>query len=339
MKSLLSSIAFAVAWLHGAAALATDVLTLKNGDRVSGRIARIENGHIEVSTQYAGAVRIDIDAVHAVEMDRDVTVVVAGRTRRAGRLAIADGRMAMRESESATPVPIDAKAVTALHDGRVPKAEWTVGGRTNVGASATSGNTELHRFNLDGEVIARRDRDRITTTGRANQATQHGTETEANAALGLKLDRFISRRQYAYAGATFEHDRLKDLRLRRTVGAGSGYQVLESERTSLALEAGLDRVLTDFFGSADEQMLAARLAVRFDHWIVDERLQIFHNEQTFVGITDVHRSFVRSQTGLRVPLSARLMASLHLNADWEGDPAAGRRNLDRTVAFTIGYRW
>ena len=332
-------VAFCVALLPWAAALADDVLILTNGDRISGRIDRIENGRIEVATSWAGAVRIDVDAVQTVEMDRDVTLVLGGRTRRAGRLAIDAGRMSLREDETAPPVPVDAKAVTAMHVGRVTRDEWRIGGRVNVGASDAKGNTELSRLNLDAEAIARRDRDRVTATARGNQATRHDVETEANASVGLKVDRFVSRRQYAYAGATFEHDRLKDLRTRRTFGAGGGYQVLEGERSSLSLEAGLDRVLTDFFGSPDDQVLAARLAVRAERWVIEDRLQVFHNGQNYIGLTDVHRTFVRTQTGLRVPLNARLMASLHVNADWEGDPAPGRRSLDRTVAFTVGYRW
>ena len=76
-------VACCVALLPWAAALADDVLILTNGDRISGRIDRIENGRIEVATSWAGAVRIDVDAVQTVEMDRDVTLVLGGRTRRA----------------------------------------------------------------------------------------------------------------------------------------------------------------------------------------------------------------------------------------------------------------
>jgi len=28
-----------------------------------------------------------------------------------------------------------------------------------------------------------------------------------------------------------------------------------------------------------------------------------------------------------------------LNLDWDGDPAPGRKQVDRMLVFSIGYRW
>jgi putative salt-induced outer membrane protein YdiY len=316
-----------------------DTLVLDNGDRLSGTIRRYESGRYEIETPYAGTVRVDADRVVSVAMDAEVTLVMEDRSRRVGRLAVEDGRMTVQRNADVPAIPVDRDALVTITPGGEPEDHWRYSGRIALGASDTAGNSVMRRANVDSELIARRDFDRVTLNGRGNQATQRGTDTEANATAGLKYDRFVSKRWYAYGGATLEHDQLKSLRLRRTFGAGSGYQVLDSPRTALALEGGLDRVLTDLFGAADEQTVAARIAIRFDHWLVEDRAQFFHYEQNYLSVDSLGKSFLRTQTGLRLPINRRLSANVQLNVDWAGDPAPGRQRTDRTLVFSIGFRW
>lgn len=322
-----------------AGATRADTLLLDSGDRLSGRILRYENGRYELETSYAGTVRIDGGRVVSIEMTDEVTMLLEDRSRRVGRLIVSGGQIAMRHSDKVDPVPVERKAIVTMTPGRDEESEWRLAGRAAVGASDTVGNTEVRRLNFDGEATARRDLDRITLNGRGNQATQAQSQTEANATIGLKFDRFVSRRWYAYAAGTMEHDQLKELRLRRTFGAGSGYQAIDTGRTTLALEGGLDRVLTDFFDSPGEQTVAARLAVRFDHWLVEDRVQLFHYEQNYLALRALAASFLRTQSGLRLPISRQLSANAQVNIDWDGDPAPGRKRMDRAIVFSIGYRW
>ena len=328
-----------VAFAALAGPVRADTILLDSGDRLSGKILRYENGRYELETSYAGTVRIDGGRVVSVEMTDEVTVLLEDRSRRVGRLIVSGGQMAVRHAEKADPVPVERKTIVTMTPGRDDDSEWRIAGRVALGASDTAGNTEVQRLNFDGEVTARRDLDRVTLNGRGNQATQAASQTEANATAGLKYDRFVSRRWYAYGAGTLEHDQLKELRLRRTFGAGSGYQAIDTELTTLALEGGLDRVLTDFFDAPGEQAIAARLAVRFDHWLVEDRAQFFHYEQNYLSLRALAGSFLRTQTGLRLPLSRQMSANVQMNLDWDGDPAPGRKRMDRTLVFSIGYRW
>ncbi len=316
-----------------------DTIVLDNGDRLSGRILRYESGRYELQTSYAGTVRIDGGRVVSVEMEDEVTLLLEDRSRRVGRLVVSEGQMTVRHSDDADPVVVERKSIVTMTPGRDDDEEWRVTGRIAVGASDATGNTEVRRLNADGEVTARRDLDRIILNGRGNQATQAGAQTESNATVGLKYDRFVSRRWYAYGAATMEHDQLKELRLRHTMGGGAGFQAIDTASTTLSVEGGLDRVVTDFFRSPDERNVAARIALRLDHWLLEDRIQFFHYEQNYLSLEALSGSFLRTQTGLRLPISRQLSANIQLNADWDGDPAAGRKRTDRLLVFSIGYRW
>ena len=51
------------------------------------------------------------------------------------------------------------------------------------------------------------------------------------------------------------------------------------------------------------------------------------------------QAFVRTQTGLRVPLKDRFLAQAQLNYDWQGNPSPGREAVDQQLVFSIGYKW
>ena len=55
--------------------------------------------------------------------------------------------------------------------------------------------------------------------------------------------------------------------------------------------------------------------------------------------TNFKRTFIRSQTGLRLPLLRRLTATAQLNADYDNAPAPGKAKSDRVYLLTLGYHW
>lgn len=329
----------ALALLLMSAAASADVVVLKNGDRLTGSVERIRGGKLEIRTPWAGTVSVDAEAVESVATDAEVTVVMKDYTRLVGPLHPVPGRIDVQADAGAAPVSVDPQRVQVMLPGRVTERDWRVTGRVNLGLSDTAGNTEVRRLNGDGEVVARRGRDRWGFAARGSEASERGSETEMNAVLALKYDRFIDERWYGYGGGTLEHDRFKDLRLRATLGAGAGHQVIESPALSLAFEGGLDRVRADYFGDLDERFYALRLASRFDWWLWPDAVQLFNNNQGFVGLSDARASFLRTQSGLRFPLRAGLTATLGLNVDWDGHPAPGRRSVDRQLLMSLGYRW
>ncbi|MEO8037494.1 MAG: DUF481 domain-containing protein [Betaproteobacteria bacterium] len=316
-----------------------DVVVMKNGDRLSGKVQQLRNGKVTITTDYASSIVIAIDQIASLVTDEDVTVTFKDYSRLIGPLRVSDGVAAVQNPADGTTVPLDPTRVSALQPGRQAEDDWNVSGRANLGLTDTSGNTEVRRYNVDGEVIARRLRDRWTASARANEAAERGQETEMNAVVGLKYDRFIDERWYGYGGSTFEHDRFKDLRLRATVGAGAGRQIYESSVTNLALEAGLDRVLADHFDAEDERYFALRLASRFDHWLWEDVIQVFNNDQVYVSLADIQSTFVRTQSGLRFPLRHGLVTTLQLNVDWDGNPGPGREGVDRQLLVSLGYKW
>lgn len=317
-----------------------DTVTLDNGDRISGKVERLRAGKLEMDTPYAGRLWIDAARVTSVETTGDMTVILRDYSRKTGRLVAGpSGTLAIQTTPGAPPTQVPPDRVAALLPGRIGEEDWRITGRVNAGLTDTSGNTEVRRTNLDAEAIARRDLDRWSLTLRGNHATDRQQQTAENATVGLKYDRFVTEQLYFYGGSSLEHDPFKDIRLRTNLGAGAGAQIIDRTHTHLSLESGVDRVRTDYFAGQDLANTALRVAIRFDHWVLPDRAQIFHTGETFLSIDNISRSFTRTQTGLRVPLRDGLLATVQWNLDWDGNPAPGRVSRDQATVVSLGYRW
>ncbi len=316
-----------------------DTLTMDNGDRLTGKIVHVEKNKIEFNTTYAGDISIDVDKVRTLESDQQMTLEIDKTEYFHGTLSGSEGHLLLHPADGGPPIEAPVKDSGVLIPGRVSGREWKYSGHINIGASDSRGNTVVNRTHLDSELIAQNEKFRITAGATLNRATDHNTETESNALANFKYDRFISPRQYGYGNITLEHDSFKDIKLRNTIGAGRGYDFIARPRTNLALEGGLSYVYTDFYSTTDDNYPAVRLALRFDHFIVPRRVQVFHQSEVFIGIEGLRKSFAHSKTGLRFPLRDNFIASLEYDVDWDADPAPGSVTTDRNLLFTLGYRW
>jgi putative salt-induced outer membrane protein YdiY len=314
-------------------------VVLHNGDRLTGRITGLDAGRLALATDYAGTVQIDLTAIAEVRSDAEVTLVLEDDTRVIGRLNGTGQRYQVIPEQGSPASEIDVQDIASLEPGRKPSDVWLFSGRVTVGASDSSGNTEVTRAYADAEVVARRRRDRVTLGGHGSHAEDRGEETESNITLYGKYDRFFQTRWYAYLNTSLEHDPFKDLRLRGTFGVGSGFEALKSVRTNLSLEAGIDYVHAEYYTRPTESFPAMRLGLRFDYWLWEEMLQFFHTSESYANLYNLEQSFVRTKTGLRFPISEGFLGQAQLNLDWEGDPAPGRESVDKMVIFTLGYRW
>jgi putative salt-induced outer membrane protein YdiY len=329
-------VVFALACAAAASAHGDEV-RLRNGDRLTGEITAIEAGKLSIKVPYAGNIKVDIGQVDTFETTEPVSVLIDEASRiQAIVRAEAGGKVVLEAPDWLETEPLPITRLTALT--RKPEAPVTITGRANAGISSSSGNTSTQSYHLDAEVIARSVQNRFTAGVAGNRKTDHGVVTESNSLSYLKYDHFLSKQWYAYANTNAERDPFKDIRLRTTLGAGTGYQFIESEKTNLSVEGGVNYVNTDRATAPDESFPAARAALKYDHFI-SEKVQLFLVDEAYVDLKDRENGFLRTQTGIRVPLGTRLTTTLQYNVDWDASPAPGLASTDRTLLFTLGYFW
>lgn len=327
--------------LCGAVTLAqADTVLLVNGDKLSGKVLKKEGDLLTISTAYAGEIKLKWSEVAHIETDQPVHVILADASSLNGTLLPTEsGKARLKAGEIIETAPFDLASLSYINPPPEVSGQGVkLTGRVNIGIASTSGNSKTKNVHLDSEWVARTRENRFTVGAVFNRAEDANQKTASNGRGYLKYDHFLNRHWYAYTNASGEHDRFKDLALRTTFGAGSGYQIYDSPELSLSVEGGLNYINNDYDLQDDSAYAAARWAVKYEQ-LLFAGLSVFHEHEGLVGLEDQNDMLIRSKTGLRFPLSQSLVGTAQLVEDWDRSPPPGKSSTDQTVLLNIGYQW
>lgn len=316
-----------------------DKVLLKNGDNITGKVIRMENKTLIFKTSYAGELSIQWEEVTSIQTDEPIRMLLSDETSALGvATELEDGKVKLMVDKIEEPLTFELTEVEVINP-KPPEPTVKVNARVNVGLTAQRGNTETDNYYADGSFIARTEKSRYTVGAEYN-VERTDDERTANSALGyLKYDHFLTKKWYFYSNGLFETDEFKDLNLRTTLGAGVGYQFLETPLTNLSLEAGLSYVNEDYDEAEDDNFSAGRWALNFDRYLIEKTLQFFHYHEGYVSLEDSDDIVFKSRTGLRIPLYKRLNATAQYNFDWDSQPAPGTERADAKYIFLLGYQY
>lgn len=323
-------------------AAVADTVTLRNGDRITGKVIRKEDQNLIFKTPYAGEIKISWLQIEALQTDQPVQVMLSDETSLNATFTPADepGKVTLRSGKIIQTAPIDLSNIEYINPSpEVSGKGVRFTGHVNVGVNATSGNSETRSVYADAEMVARTKENRYTVGGKTQRSSEDGNKTADRTLIYSKYDHFLTEKHYLYANASFVRDEFKDLNLRSVLGAGLGHQFVESKRKNLSLEGGLTFVNEDFIDAEDDQYLAARWALDYDQFFFGDRLQFFHKHEGLQSLENSEDLIIRSETGVRVPFNENLSATVQVNVDWDRSPPPGTEDTDLTYLLTVGYNW
>ncbi len=316
--------------------LMADEVYTKNGDRISGEILNMTEGKLIINTSYAGEIGIKWTEITDMKTDKEISVLLDDGTIIKGKpKGFEQDKMIVTAGKVLEPISFSMADVKSINPPKEPAVK--IKARVNMGLTYTSGNTEKDTEHFDGEFSARTEKNRYSVGGEVNRTEESGAKTENNSLAYLKYDHFFSEKWFAYSNALFEKDKFKDLSLRSLLGIGTGYQFYETKITNLSLEAGVNYVSEDYYVAPDESYASSRWSISWDRYFYDKAFQLFHFHEGFISLEDSDNMFVKSRTGIRIPLLKHFNASLQYNWDWEKNPSPGREKTDTALMFTLGY--
>lgn len=328
---------------------AADELALANGDRLTGTAGRLTAGVLAFETPWGGDLAIAWDQVAALTTEGPRRVRLADGSELVGAVttqpspdeaapeAARQPLLTVAVAGLATAPAVPLPAVEAIGPPGEPAV--ALGGSLAAGLLASSGNTDTETTYLEGELVARSERNRYSLAASLKESEDGGRTTASRTAGAIQYDHFLSERWYFSSNATFTEDEFQDLALRSTVGLASGFQALDTGRTAIAVELGLSHVDENFLDAPDRSFPAGRWSLELAHRLGAGRIELFHRHQGLVGIEDTEDLLLTSRSGVRFKLVQKLVAALQLNLDYDRSPAAGREKEDRTLLLNLGVDW
>jgi hypothetical protein len=248
------------------AEIRADQVTLKNGDRISGKIVSGDGKKLQMKSEFAGDVSIQWGAITGIESSQKITLTLKDGSLLSGKVSTQDGKLVVAGEAPAPPsAPAPKEVITAVRNdeeqqkydleiGRMahPKFTYFWSGLIDTGLALTRGNSETASYTVALKAVRETPRDKLTVYGNyifADNSSIPPTVTTANALdVGIRGDLNIRSRSFVFALADFQTNELQHLDLRKVFGGGFGYHIFKTPDTTFDIFGGAtdDR---DSFGS------------------------------------------------------------------------------------------
>jgi hypothetical protein len=227
-----------------------DSVTVKNGDRVTGKILKKDKDTLTIKSDMFGEVTVKWENMTSVTSDTPLHVVLPDGQTVVGKVETRGENVEVAAQPASKEVPI--VGVQAIRDDEAqrqyerylkPKLTDLWAGYADFGAALARGNADTTTIATGFSATRATRNDKITlrfaqlySTALVNRVSN----TTANAIRGgWSYDRNIRPRLFLNFFNDYEYDAFQNLDLRFVLGGGIGYSVIKNERSQLDLLAGI----------------------------------------------------------------------------------------------------
>gem|GEM_PF-325816 len=318
-----------------------DEVIMSNGDRLTGSVVRIDPISLQLQTDYAGTLNINLSKVQNVRFDAPRLALLDDETKGSiSEFSPMAERISVRRSASSEPIRVVPDRVRVIDPEPWESGEGgKLSGGVNLAGKSQAGNTDQNELDFDYHLDYRWRWHRIESAGILEYDTSSGVKTSQNWSLDVKYSRLFESPWYAAGWVLAGHDRFADKRLRVGVASTLGYRFSDSAQRNLRTELGPGYISEDFYDTQDRRFWGPFWYLDYDQVVWKDQLQLYHTQRAFWATNDTSKQLWRSWTGLRVPLISGIVGGIEYDIEYDSDPAVEAKTTDTTVRLKLGYAW
>jgi len=228
-----------------------DQVVLKNGDRLTGSIEKLDGKELVIKTEYAGEVTLKWSAIQELSSAEPLHVESKEGQTIQGRVTSEDGKVAVQTADKGQ-VEIPKESISLIRSQSEQAAydqtlhpdwfhSWT--GGANVSFALTRGNSETKNLALAFMADRKTLHDHLGLYANSVYATNDAPDAVPNLTAntiqgGARYDHNFTERMFGFGAADFQTDALQALDLRSVFTGGLGLHAIKSERTTLDILGG-----------------------------------------------------------------------------------------------------
>ena len=317
----------------------TDVIYLKNGDRVTGEIKSLLRGKLEFKTDNMGTILIDWVAILEVNSETGQSIELANGTRFFGPLdkPQAEDMVAIKTAEGAVGVSsLDIVSMYPVEAGFWDRLDLSA----KLGISWDKAS-QVGRGNLAIDAIWRDPK--FITKGKflTEVTTQEKKQDSTRTVLELNYMRFTKDKRFRSVFGSMEQNSELALDLRTIMGVGYGWIPIRSQKSLLGMLAGLNINNEDPKKGDIETNLELVGSFMYNYYFYSFPERRFNLDiSVFPSITDSGRFRSTIDTSIRFELFRDLFWDLSAYGTFDNQPTAdGSANSDYGITSGIGYKF
>jgi putative salt-induced outer membrane protein YdiY len=319
-----------------------DTVIMKNGDRFTGEVKRLEQGILYIQTDYfSGSVGIDWLQVAKVESKATFQIVLSNGKRLTGSISKVEATAAPGKdvilSAEGVEVPLAGTDVVQIEPHK--RTFWRqLKGSIDLGYNYTSGNSQS---SLSSSASAE-----YPSANWAAGASYTASFSGQSGGITTNLfeaqafgERFLNRNSYLVGISDFLHSSQQDLVLRTTLGAAYGRYFLRNNQNSLRWLAGAD------FTNANYQSGRAQPTQKDAELLLGAEYELFHFDRytlqsqflVFPGLSDFGRVRMTTSDIFSVKLSNNFRLNFSFWDNFDSRPPLNAQKNAQGMSTGLGW--
>lgn len=316
----------------------TDVVVLKNGDRITGEVKSLDRGRLKYSTDAMGTIYIEWDDIDTLVSKEFHRVRVRGGRLYFGTLSDSGGTdtLAVDGTRGMSAQPLaDIVRITPVEDSWKERIDLTVG----AGFSYTKG-TDITTASIYADSAYTAETHIITGSFRSD-TTDNGDETSTRNLLTSQYQHLRENQRYRFLLGQAEQNDELDVDLRLLAGAGLGKYFIQNNRRIWLMAGGLGVARQENGDGTSDTDLEGIFQTRYDAFLYDTpKLDLTANLYVFPSITDAGRVRSNYDITLSKEFIEDLFLDLTFGGSYDSDPASDDADKsDYSITTGLSYEF
>ena len=325
----------------------SDVLVMKNGDRITCEVKRLDAGVLYVNLDYVdGTVAIDWRKVGHVESEGLFLVQLQDGSVYSGRVvstAASPGAPATLEvrPEGKAPVVVDQSDVVRVFETSESLMQ-RFSGDIGLGASYSKGNSTT-QYNINSELDYQETRWGARSSFSANLTSSTGAETSTRNQLDFFVYRLMPWKNYLYgATAGFLQSSVQDVHLQTSMALAAGRYFKNTNRLRFWILAGPGWQRTDYVATTapqKEQNIAVAVVSGNLEAFVFKKTHFSLDASAAPALTQSGRTFSKINASYYLKLFGKVDWNMSLYGNWDTRPPAHLQSSDYGTSTGLSWTW
>ncbi|MBL8230204.1 MAG: DUF481 domain-containing protein [Bryobacterales bacterium] len=329
-----------------------DLVTMKNGDRVSGSVVKKDGATLIFDSKLFGQIKIPWAEVAAIETSGAVNVATpdgkaqkATLTTRGEQVQVAAGSDIRSMTLNDVPT-LRNDAEQAAYE-RLLRPGWGSlwAGTASIGWAGARGNARTSSFTTGMNAARVTNTDKATVYFNSIRASALVADDSALTALAVRggwaYNRNLRPRLFANFFNDYEYDRFQNLDLRTVLGSGLGYKAYRSDRVTFDLLGGLawtresfdpPRPRLPFVRNAADAYWGDDLAIK-----LSGSTSLIQSFRMFNNLRDAEFYRMNFDIGLSTKLSKWITWNAQFSDRYLNVPVPGRQKNDLIYSTGFGF--
>lgn len=328
----------------------TDVILMKNGDRITCEIKGLRSNTLYVSVPYVlGTLSVDWSKVDHIESKQLFIVKTQNGTVHTGALstAITSGERPMQiEILESVERKVTLERTNVVEMNETSRSFWQrLNGQVGTGFTYSKGNQST-QYNLNSDINYPRERWSADVSYSSNLTSNSGTSTSKRNEVMLSAQRLLRWNNWYYTGlANFLQSSVQGIRLQSTYGGGIGRNIKNTGGTFFTVYGGFAWQKIDY-----REALLPASTQHVTSGLIGTGLKLFRFDRTtltanvnfFPAISEPGRMHLDAKSSYYVKLWGKLDWNFNVYGAWDNRPPPGFATSDygtsSGISLTFGNR-